>query len=908
MNMSEIWIRRPVMTTMVMLGILFLGLLSYKKLAVSNLPNVDFPTISVNAYLPGANPETMAATVATPLEKQFTAITDIDSMTSQSVLGRTTINIQFNLERDIDAAALDVSAAISAAMGVLPKSLPNPPVFRKVNPADMPIVFLALSADELPVSDMQDFAENILIPQLSTINGIAEIDVVPSERYAVRIQVNPVTLASLGIGIDEVHKAVVAGNVNLPGGTLDGRKKTYTMESNGQLMKAEDYSGLIVAYENGYPVRIRDIGRSVASVENERTTGWFTKEGRTRKAVIVRVRKQVGKNTVQLADQVRARLPKIARSMPGAMNMDILYDQSLFIKESIRDVQYTMVLTICLVLVVMFLFIRAFRPTLIPSVVIPLSLIGTFPIMAINGYTLNNLSLMAMILAIGFVVDDAIVVVENIIRRMESGESAQEASLRGSREIGFTILSMTISLVAVFIPIMFMSGIVGRLFREFAVVITTAILCSGFLSLTLTPMMANRLLKDTAGRTHGRLYAFSERLFEGAVSIYGKTLTVCLNHRFWMLLVAAGVVVGTVFLYGRIPGGFIPNQDQNFFRIFSLAEEKTSYKEMFRIQASLNEILLQDPDCADGVIANIAGFGGDNVGIAFVSLKERAKRSASVDDVIKRLRPEVKCFPGVFVALTNPPMITIGSRLAQTQWQFTLQSPNLDDLYSYGRVMEDKLRSIPELVDVKSDLEFRKPRLEIEIDRDMASLYGLTLEQIQDAFFSGYASRQISTIYTSSNFYYVYLEMLPEYRMQPDALNHLYVRSSSGHLVPLGQVARLTETVSPRSVNHLGQIPAANIAFNLKPGASIGPVIPQIEAYAEEMLPATMSTGFQGSAQAFQASFASMGFLLLVTVLRPCPWPGSGPLPHCCCLTSRWTCMPISALSSWWASSRKTVS
>ncbi len=867
MNISEIWIRRPVMTTMVMLGVMFLGFLSYDKLPISNLPNVDFPTISVKAYLPGANPEIMAATVATPLEKQFSAIAGIDSMTSTSTLGQSTINIQFNLARDIDAAALDVNAAIAAAMGVLPESMPNPPTYKKVNPADMPIVFIAMTADELPVSDLQAFSEDVLIPNLSTINGIADIDVVPTQRYAVRIQVNPLALASRGIGINEVADAVSAGNVNLPGGTLDGTKTAYTLESNGQLMKAEDYNGLIISYQNGYPVRIQDIGRAVASVENNRSTSWCFREGRKEKGVVVRVRKQVGANTVLLADQIRAKLPKIAASMPGAMSMDILYDQSLFIKDSIRDVQYTMILTICLVLVVMFLFIRALRPTVIPSVVIPLSLVATFPIMAVNGYTLNNLSLMAMTLAIGFVVDDAIVVVENIIRRMEKGETAQEASLRGSREIGFTILSMTVSLVAVFIPIMFMGGIIGRLFREFAVVITAAILFSGFFSLTLTPMLSNRFLKGLTAKNRGRLYRFSERILEGATALYGKSLGFCLNRRFWMLVLTVAVVVSMVYLFDRIPKGFIPNQDQNFFRVFSQADDRTSYEEMFRIQDALDEIIMDDPAVAASKMGAIAGFSGDNNGIAFISLKERAEREVTVDEIITRLRPKLNRIPGVFVSLTNPPLITIGSRLATTQWQFTLQSTDLDDLYEYGRIMEDKLRAMPALADVKSDLMFRRPTVEIKIDRDMASSYGLTLEQIQDAFYSGYASRQISTIYTSSNFYYVYLELLPQYRVQPECLKQLYIRSSSGRLVPLEQVAEFTESVSPLSVNHSGQIPCANIFFNLKPGASIGGVIQEVTAFAQQRLPTTMSTGFQGSAQAFQSSFASMGFLLLVTVL-----------------------------------------
>ncbi len=867
MNLSESWIRRPVMTTLVMGGILFFGALSYRKLPINNLPDVDFPTISVNAALPGASPETMASTIATPLEKQFSTIAGIESMTSASTLGATTINIQFSLNRKIDAAALDVNSAISAAMGVLPRNMPNPPTYQKVNPADMPIIFLALNSESLPVTALNDFSENVLIAHLSAVDGVAFVDAVPPQRYAVRVQVNPERLADRGIGLDEVAKALQKGNVNLPMGTLDGPRSAFTLESNGQLRNAHEFNSLIVTYQNGYPLRIQDLGRAIDGVENDRTQGSYFKNGQKHSGLVIRVRKQIGANTALVAEKIKAKLPSLRAAMPGAMELDLFYDQSDFIRESINDVQLTMAATIILVVGVLFLFIRALKPTIIPSLVVPLSLVAVFPLMGMLGYTLNNLSLMALTLSIGFVVDDAVVVLENIIRRMEAGETAQEASIRGAREIGFTVLSMTLSLAIVFVPIMFMGGILGRLFREFSVCITAAILCSGFLSLTLTPMLASRLLVGFTPSSQGRFFSALERGFEALRQGYARSLARIMNRRRQALLFTLAVTVAMILLFKALPKGFIPTQDQYFFRIFSQVDDKTSFIDMGRHQRLLEEILLQDPDVGAAKFCSVVGFGGDNKALAFVSLKPRHQRRSSVDEIIARLRPKLNAVPGLVVSLVNPPVISIGSRLATAQWQFTLQSTNLDDLYKHGPLMEDKIRKMPALTDVKSDLESRKPKLAIEVDRDKAALLGITLEQIQDTFYSAYGARQVSIMYTATNFYYVILELDPLYRQEPLSLNKLYIKSSDGKLVPLGTLARLTQSVSPLSINHAGQIPAATIAFNLKPGQSIGPVIEELKRFAHETLPATITTSFQGTAQAFESSLAGMSFLLVITVV-----------------------------------------
>ena len=867
MNLSELFIRRPVMTTLVMLSLLLFGLIAYHRLPISNLPSVDFPTISVTANLPGANPEIMAAAVALPLEKQFASISGIDSMTSTSALGTTTINVQFALSRNIDAAAQDISAAIAAAMGVLPPEMPNPPTYVKVNPADMPVMMLALTSLTLPLTELSDLAESRIMASLSMVEGVGQIDLAPPQKYAVRVRVNPDALAQRGIGIDEVAEALRAGNVNLPGGTLEGDVTAYTLNPEGRLLDAAAYRDLVVRYRGGNPVRLGDLGEVVDGVEKDLTHAWSIKNGEVQDAVFLRVRKQAGANAVRLTDAIKAKLPGLAAALPGAATLEVFYDQSDFIRASVVDVQLTMGLTLGLVVAVIFVFIRAWRPTLIPSLVIPLALIATFIVMAVLGYSLNTLSLMALTLSIGFVVDDAIVVLENIIRRMESGEGALEAALRGSREIGFTVLSMTISLAAVFIPILFMEGILGRLFREFAVAITAAILLSGFLSLSLTPMLASRLLAGAELKPTGRLARVFESGFAGLLRGYDRSLSLSLRHRGLMLILTLATLAGTVLLFQALPKGFIPTQDQGFFRIFSQIDDRTSFTDMRRHQEQLNQVLLADPDARTANIASTVGLMGDSTGLAFLSLPPAEERAHSVDEIIARLRPPLNQIPGLIVSLVNPPLITIGSRLTSAQWQLALQGDDLAELQHYGAVMEDKLRGLEAIIDVKSDLQVRQPRVEITLDRDKAAALGLSPRQIQDAFYSAYGRRQVSTIYAAANYYYVILELDPAHREAPDALDRLYLRAEGGALVPLRSVARLTETQAPRTVNHLGQLPSATISFNLKPQASIGPVIESINRLAHETLPASVHAVFQGTAQAFQASLASMGFLLVITLV-----------------------------------------
>lgn len=868
MNLSEVFVRRPVMTTLVMLSLLLFGLIAYHRLPISNLPTVDFPTISVTATLPGANPEVMASSVALPLEKQFASISGIDSMTSTSILGSTTINVQFSLARDIDAAALDINAAIAAAMGVLPPEMPNPPTYVKVNPADMPVMMLALTSDTLPISDLSDLGESLLMANLSMLEGVGQIDLIPPQKYAVRVRINPDALAHRGIGIDEVAEALRAGNVNLPGGTLDGEVSVYTLNPEGRLLDAAAFRDLVVRYQDGNPVRLSDLGEVVDGIENDLSRAWFINGGEIKDAVILRIRKQAGANAVRLTDAVKESLPGLSATLPGAATLDVLYDQSNFIRASVVDVQLTMVATIALVVLVLFLFIRAWRATLIPSLVIPLSLISVFIVMALLGYSLNTLSLMALTLSIGFIVDDAIVVLENIMRRREGGESAMEAALRGSREIGFTVLSMTLSLAAVFIPILFMEGILGRLFRELSVALIAAILISGALSLSLTPMLASRFLgKDASPRPASLAAAGGGRAFAALTRLYARSLTLSLRYRWLMLVLTLATAVGSVLLFNSLPKGFIPSQDQDFFRIFTQIADRTSFADMVRHQDAVNRQLAHDPALGQAPIASTVGLMGDSTGLVFLSLPPASERGESVDEIIARLRPQLNEIPGLVVSLVNPPLITIGSRLTSAQWQLALQGDDLDDIQRYGAVMEERLRGLDSLVDVKSDLQAKQPRLEIEIDRDKASALGLTVAQIQDAFYSAFGRRQVSTIYAAANYYYVILELAAHERAQPDALDRLYLRAQSGALVPLRAVANTRQIVAPRSINHLGQMPSATLSFNLKPGVAIGPVIEEIRQIAHEILPANIHPVFQGSAQAFQASLASMGFLLIITLV-----------------------------------------
>jgi len=865
-NISETWIRRPVMTVLVMAGVLLFGLLGYRQLPINNLPDVDFPTITVTANLPGASPETMAATVATPLEKKFSAVQGLDSMTSTSTLGSTSINLQFSLDRPIDAAALDVNAAISAAMGVLPRNLPNPPTFKKVNPADMGILFLALYSDSLPAYRMHDFAENRVVPLISQVPGVADIDVVPNQKYAVRVRFDPRELASKNVSLSEAAAAVQSGNVFLPGGTLDGFEVAFTLEPDGQLTSAAAYNNLIIAYRDGRPVRVRDVGQAEESFENDKTRATLYHDGKRSPCTVLRIRKQPGANTTETADRIKARLAPIQAQLPAGMGLEVIWDQSSFIRESILDVQFTMLFTIFLVVLVVLLFLRSVRSTLNPTLVSPLALVAVFPLMSLLGYTLNNLSMMALTLAIGYVVDDAIVVLENIMRRVESGQTRLEAAIRGSREIGFTILSMTVSLAVVFIPIMFMGGLLGRLFREFAVCITAAILFSGIFSLTLTPMLCSRFLSVARPRGHAP-GGPAARPAGPFLRAYRWCLLGCMRLKFLALLLTAGITWLAVGLFQSIPKGFVPNQDQNVFRVFSQASDRTSYAKATGLAAEVFRVLTEDPELAHSWIANINGFGTENTTLAFVSLRPREERDVSVDEVIARLRPKLARFPNLAVSLVNPPLITIGSRMATAQWQFTLQSTDMERLFQDGSRLEARMRELPYLTDVKSDLQMRKPKIRVLVDRDHASTLGLSMQEIEESFFTAYGTRQVSTIYSDSNFYYVITELLPQFRDEPTELPQLHLKAASGEMVPLSAIASFRQIPAPLAVNHYGQIPSASIWFNLAPGYSIGAAIDKISELTRETIHPSISTAFQGTAQAFQSSLSGMGFLLLITVI-----------------------------------------
>lgn len=866
MNLSEIWIKRPVMTILVMFGILFFGIISYRSLPINNLPSVDFPTIQVAASLPGASPETMASTIAKPLEKQFASIAGLESMSSVSYRGYTNIILQFSLERNIDNCAQDVSAKINAAQGELPSNMPSPPVYDKVNPSDQPVIYIALACDTMPLIQLNDYAENILAQNFSTVNGVAQV-IVYGQRFAVRVQVNPKLLANRGIGINDVEDAVKNANVNLPGGTLDGNFQAFTIDSNGQLMVAEQYRSAIVTYQNGNPVRIKDIGNAIDGVEKDKQmAAWYITKDKTKRSIVLAIKKQPGTNTVKVSDGIKEVIPRLKTMIPDSIEWYLLYDASEYIEDSIQDVQFTLLLTIFIVLIVIFVFLRSIRSTIIPNIAIPLSIIATFAAMEILGYSMNNLSLMALVLAVGLVVDDAIVMLENIIRRMEMGESPMKASLNGSKEIGFTILSMTVSLVVVFIPILFMPGIIGRLFREFAVSIAMAILLSGFISITLTPMLCSRLLKTHSEKKEGRFYRVTERIFDRGLNYYGRTLSLVLRHRMLTLIFTVFILFLTIILFMMIPKGFLPGQDQNFVVTYTQAADRISFDDMVKHQEAANEIVKKEPDMVEFV--SIAGLETYSSGIMFVRLKNLSERKRSVDEIIADMRPKLNTIPGLWAFPQNPPPIQIGASHAIAEYQLSLQGSDLDELYRYADLVESRMKILPGLVDVNTDVKLNSPKAMIHVDRDKASAMGLSLGQVQDTFYSAFASRKISTIYGSLNDYEVILEVQPEFKEDPNALSYLYIKSNEGRLVPLHTVASIEKTTGPTTVNHVGQLNSATIAFNLKPGCSIGSAVDGVKKIAKEVnLPQSIAYTFQGSAQEFQRSFASMGFLLFITIL-----------------------------------------
>jgi len=862
-NISAVWIRRPVMTSIVMIAILFFGLIGYRHLPVNDLPQMDYPTIQVVAYLPGASPETMAATVATPLEKKFSTIQGLESMNSVSTLGQTSITMQFSLDRNIDAASQDVSSMISAAMGVLPP-LPVPPTYQKVNPAEWPIMFYAMVGETVRETTAYDYVDTVIAPQLSSIKGVSEV-LKYGRKYAVRIQVNPHRLTAKGIGLNEVADALGAANVSLPAGNLEGPWQSFALDPQGQLKTAALYEPLIISYQQGYPVRLGDVGRAADGVDSKRVSVWYANDDMSQRTIVFAVRKQPGANAVEVARQVREIMPQVTEAIPRGMEVRLLFDQTDFIKESIRDVQFTLLLTIFLVVTVIFLFLRSLRPTIIPSVAVPLSLVATFAVMYLCGYSLNNLSLMALVLSVGFVVDDAIVMLENIIRRMEHGEDAMTASLRGSEEIGFTILSMTVSLVVVFIPVLFLGGIVGRILKEFAVSIAAAILISGFISLTLTPMMASLFLKDYAQVKSGRLYRVSERVFDAMLAFYDRTLRMVLRRSRWALLFTLCVMGGTVWLFVISPGGFIPSEDRNFFIAYTMASDTISYADMAAHQEVLNKIIIDDPD-VDGIVS-VAAVPNNNKGFIFARCKGGRERKRSIDRIIDELRPQMNVIPGLFVFPMNPPPIEIGGKETTALYNYTLKSEDLELLYRHGKEFEARMRALPGLTDVSSDLNFGSQKLQINIDRDRAAALGVTARDLENTLGYAFAGGKVSTIYASVTQYDVILEVEEDFSAYPDTLDLIFIKASTGKLVPLKAVAEVKRTQGPLSVNHQGQRPAATISFNLLPGYSIGPATEQIRRLADRVLPPSITGSFEGAAQAFETSFANLGFLLFVTIV-----------------------------------------
>jgi hydrophobic/amphiphilic exporter-1 (mainly G- bacteria), HAE1 family len=866
MNFCEPFVRRPVMTVLLMAAILIFGLAAYRMLPVSTLPNVDFPTIQVTAELPGASPETMASAVATVLERQFSTIAGIDEMTSVSGQGVTRITIQFNLDRDIDAAAQDVNSAIASAARQLPATMSAPPAFRKVNPADFPVYYLALTSESLPLSSVNEYAETYLAQRISTINGVAQVQVFGQQKYAVRVQIDPNALAARGVGINEVEQAVAQANVNLPTGTLYGKDRMVAVQATGQLQDAAAFRPIIVTYRNGSPIRLQELGRVIDAVQNDKLAASF----KGKRGIVLAIQRQPGTNTIEVVDNIKRLLPTFRAEVPPAVDIETLYDRSVTIRASVNEVQFTLYLALMLVVLVIFLFLRNIPATIIPSIALPMSIIGTFAVMYLFGYSLDNISLMALTLCVGFVVDDAIVMLENITRHIEQGKSVLQATLDGSREIVFTIISMTISLAAVFIPVLFMGGILGRLLHEFAVTIIAAVLISGLVSLTLTPMMCSRILKaHDEQQRHGRLYMTFERAFDAWKNLYDVTLRWTLGHQRAVLIVFLGICVVTGVLFARAPKGFLPSEDSGQLFCFVEGPQDISFEAMMDLQRQVAAIIGADPNVEAAMsFVGATGFSPSlNVGRITITLKPFKQRKPA-DQVVRDLRPKVANVLGAKVFIQNVPAIRIGGSLTKSPYQYVMRSASIDELYHWAPVIEQKLRSLPGLIDVTSDLQITRPEVTVEIEREKASALGVSAQSIEMALNNAYGSRQVSTIYTATNQYWVILELAQRYQTDPSVLPLLYVRSATGALVPLNAVARLKHGVGPLQVTHLGQLTSVTFSFDLRPGVALSQSIAQVQGALREMqVPATLSGTFSGTAQAFQSSLQGMGILLLLSVV-----------------------------------------
>jgi HAE1 family hydrophobic/amphiphilic exporter-1 len=860
-NISQLFIERPIMTVLVCLSIVLFGVVAFRALPVAALPSVDYPTITVAAALPGASPETMASTVATPLERQFSTIAGIQQMSSVNSLGTTQITVQFDLSRTIDAAAQDIQAAISAAGGLLPTTMPRPPTYQKANPADRAILYLSLSSDTLPAYKVSEFADLLLAQRISMVGGVSQVQVLGDQKYAVRVQVDPDQLAAHNIGIDEVQKAISSSNTNLPTGHLDGDKQAFTIESSGGLDRAAQYRPIIVAWRNGVPVRLEQLGNVVDSVENDKIIALMN----GKPCVMLGINRQPGTNTVDVVDAVQQLLPEFRHEIPPSVHLEVAFDASQSIRNSIRDVEFTLLLTVCVVVMVIFLFLRNVSATLIPGAAVPFSIIGTFAVMYLLGYSLNNLSLMALTLSVGFVVDDAIVMLENIVRHMEMGKTRRQAALAAAHEIGFTIISMTLSLVAVFIPVLFLGGIVGRLLHEFSVTIVVAILISGFVSLTLTPMLGSRFLKSEHETRHGWFYHLLESGFNGLTRWYEVTLRIALRFRLVTLAVAVLMLIGTGYLFFTMPTGFIPSQDSGFVFGVVIGPQDISFDSMAQHLRSVSAVLQADPN-----VQNVGAFGGQgNQSFVFANLKPRDQRKLSVDQFIESLRPRFFSIPGVFTFLQNPPPITVSGQFSTSVYQLTLQSSKLEDIYTWGPQLMAKMQKLPGFVDVNdNDLQVASPQVMVDIDRDRAESLGITPAQVQDALFSAYGTRQVSVIYAPADQYSVIMEVEKQYQKTPDSLSKLYVRSSAGSLVPLDTMVKMRRQVGPLSISHFGQLPATTISFNLRPGFSLGQAADQVDNAVQELrMPSSISTKFQGTVKEFQSSFKNLSILLIVAIL-----------------------------------------
>jgi len=866
MHLSAIFIKRPIATSLLMLGIALFGVIAYRALPVSDLPNVDFPTLNVGAGLPGGDPATMASAVASPLERQFTTIAGLDEMTSSSAAGSSNVTLQFDLGRDIDSAAVDVQTAIAAVMPLLPAGMPAPPSFRKFNPADQPVMFLGLTSDVVPMYVLDDYAETLIAPRISMVSGVSQVQVQGAQKYAVRVQVDPDKLHAEGIGLNEVSTALQNWNVNTPTGQLFGPSMTYNIKAGGQLMNADAFRPVVVAYRHGAAVRLDQIANVIDNVEDNKNASWLYTKAGARRAINLQVMRQPGSNTIEVTDAVRALLPSFEEALPPSVHLTIRGDRSKNIREAFSDIQWTMLITLLLVVAVIFAFLHSGSATLIPALALPFSILGTFAVMQVMNFTLDNLSMMALILSIGFVVDDAIVMLENIVRHIEQGEPPLEAALSGSKEVGFTIVSMTMSLAAVFIPILFMSGILGRLFREFAVTITTAILISGIVSVTLTPMLASRFLRVASLHGKGRFARLMERLFERAYHAYDWSLQIVLRHRPVMLGVFVAVLAATVAMFEIVPKGFIPDQDNDSLNINVQAAQGTSYYDMVGSVAKVAAIINANPYVDTFFASTGGGMGSMNMARFNVQLTPRRSRPVTAAQIAQQLRPQLLRFPAFRAFVSLPPAIQIGGRQGNSSYTLTVQSADTKDLYDWAAKLEAAIVPLPEVQDVSDDLQMKSPRVNLVINRDEAAQLGLSASDIETALYDGFGPQWASTIYGSQSQYKVLLELDPKYQEHADSLQTIAFKTSTGALVPLQAVLTPQETVGPQTVNHVGELPAVSISFGLRPGVSLGAAVDHINRISAGLLPPTVTTTFQGSAKTFQQSMTNLGLLLFIAI------------------------------------------